>query len=173
MESKTSTVECPPFQVNGFVKLWQTFCFDSLCSWWHKRQIIERRSCTENGKGCCEIHLSLSILCMASSLVILPLMLTIPPARHGTLLVSYEADKARFFLSGQDFCLLHVIGHHVLFLNCQSVALTVVLTFCIVVNVNVRLVDRSLQGLFRINWLNGIGPNACEGGNSCRHTIHV
>ena len=26
------------------------------------------------------------------------------------------------------------------------------------VNVNVRLVDRSLQGLFRINRLNGIGP---------------
>ena len=31
------------------------------------------------------------------------------------------------------------------------------------VNLNVRLVDRSLQGIFRINRLNGIGPNACEG----------
>ena len=41
------------------------------------------------------------------------------------------------------------------------------------VNVNVRLVDGSLQGLFRINRLNGIGPNACEGTHGCRHTIHV
>ena len=29
--------------------------------------------------------------------------------------------------------------------------------------VNVRLVDRSLQGLFRINRLNGIVPNARKG----------
>ena len=41
------------------------------------------------------------------------------------------------------------------------------------VNVNVPLVDRSLQGLFRINRLNGIGPNACEGAHGCRHTIYV
>ena len=41
------------------------------------------------------------------------------------------------------------------------------------VNVNVRLVDRSLQGLFTVNRLNGIGPNACEGAHGCRHTIHV
>ena len=38
---------------------------------------------------------------------------------------------------------------------------------------NVRLVDHSLQGLLRINRLNGIGPNACEGAQGCRHTIHV
>ena len=36
-----------------------------------------------------------------------------------------------------------------------------------------RLVDRSLQGLFRINRLNGIGSNACEGAHGCRHTIHA
>ena len=41
------------------------------------------------------------------------------------------------------------------------------------VNVNVRLVDRSLQGLFTVNRLNGIGPNACEGAHGCRHKIHV
>ena len=44
---------------------------------------------------------------------------------------------------------------------------------CHHVNVNVRLVDRSLQGLFTVNRLNGIGPNACEGAHGCRHTIHV
>ena len=41
------------------------------------------------------------------------------------------------------------------------------------VNVNVCLVDRSLQGLFRINRINGIRPNACEGAHGCCHTIQV
>ena len=35
------------------------------------------------------------------------------------------------------------------------------------------LVDHSLQGLFRVNRLNWIGPIACEGAHGCRHTIHV